>query len=79
MQNFCDAIDSYGFMDLGYVGDIFAWCNNKLGNATIWECLDRGLATSEWLSMFPQACIHHIDNGTFDHCPIWLNFNQTVQ
>uniref|UniRef100_A0A2N9I0P4 Reverse transcriptase domain-containing protein n=1 Tax=Fagus sylvatica TaxID=28930 RepID=A0A2N9I0P4_FAGSY len=77
MQDFRDAIDSCGFIDLGFVGEPFTWCNNRLGSATIWERLDRGLATAEWMSMFPNASLHHIDNGTSDHCPLWLNLVAT--
>ncbi|GMY05786.1 hypothetical protein FCV25MIE_01025 [Fagus crenata] len=73
MQDFRDAIDSCGFIDLGFVGEPFTWCNNRLGSATIWERLDRGLATEEWMSLFPHASLHHIDNGTSDHCPLCKN------
>lgn len=72
MQDFRDAIDFCGFIDLGFVGEPFTWCNNRLGSATIWERLDRGLATAEWISMFPNATLHHVDNGSSDHCPLWL-------
>ncbi len=78
MQDFRDAIDYCGFIDLGFVGEPFTWCNNRLGSATIWERLDRGLATAEWLSMFPNASLHHIDNGTSDHCPLWLSLNANI-
>ena len=78
MQEFRDAIDYCGFIDLGFVGEPFTWCNNRLGSATIWERLDRGLATAEWLSMFPNASLHHIDNGTSDHCPLWLTLDATI-
>ena len=78
MQEFRDAIDYCGFIDLGFVGEPFTWCNNRLGSATIWERLDRGLAMAEWLSMFPNASIHHIDNDTSDHCPLWLTLDATI-
>ena len=40
MQDFRDAIETCGFIDLGFVGKPFTWCNNRLGSTRIWERLD---------------------------------------
>lgn len=35
--------------------------------------LDRGVATSEWRDMFPDAVVQHLVSPRSDHCPLWLN------
>ncbi|KAL4626130.1 hypothetical protein ACB092_05G073600 [Castanea dentata] len=58
MQLFCDIINKCGFMDLGYVGPKFTWCKHFENGTSIWERLDKGLATNDWFLKSP------------DHCPI---------
>lgn len=45
----------------------------KDGSNNIFERLDRGLANSEWLNLFPTAHIQHHTFTTSDHCQISLN------
>jgi hypothetical protein len=35
--------------------------------------LDRLVATSEWLALFPQARVFHLDYTGSDHKPLWLS------
>uniref|UniRef100_A0A2N9J2I4 DUF4283 domain-containing protein n=1 Tax=Fagus sylvatica TaxID=28930 RepID=A0A2N9J2I4_FAGSY len=46
MQAFREALDDCGFHDLGYSGAPFTWCNNRFSGPTVWERLDRALASS---------------------------------
>jgi hypothetical protein len=73
MQAFREAIDDCEFLDLGYKGLLFTWCNNRKGAATTWLRLDRFMATNDWLIRFPSAVVHHLDSTESDHKPIWLN------
>ena len=70
MQDFRDAIDHYGFEDLGFNGPPFTWCNNRLGTHTIWERLHRVLATTSWISLFTLAQVYHLHLVSSDHSPI---------
>ena len=72
MQDFRDAIDECGFLDLGFQGPPFTWCNNRLESGTIWERLDRGLANIPWINKYPEARIHHLHTSSSDHFPICL-------
>lgn len=46
----------------------------KGGEGNIFERLDRGVASTSWISMFPQASlVHHIFTSS-DHCQISLNY-----
>ena len=39
---------------------------------TIWERLDKVVATNEWFTMFLGTKIHHLDTTTSDHKPLWI-------
>jgi hypothetical protein len=73
MQGFWRVIDECGFIDLGFRGFPFTWCNNRRGNATTWLRLDKFMATNEWVVRFHTAVVHHLDSSVSDHKPIWLN------
>ena len=70
MQLFCDIIDECGFMDLGYVGPKFTWCRHFENDTSIWERLDRGLATNDWFLKFPGSKVQHLQCDSLDHCPL---------
>uniref|UniRef100_A0A2N9G161 Reverse transcriptase domain-containing protein n=1 Tax=Fagus sylvatica TaxID=28930 RepID=A0A2N9G161_FAGSY len=72
MQGFRSVIDECGFVDLGFRGFPFTWCNNRCGNATTWLRLDRFMATNDWVVRFHTAVVHHLDSSVSDHKPIWL-------
>lgn len=45
MQEYKDMLDECGFQDLGFEGGKFTWCNGHREGHTVWERLDRVLAT----------------------------------
>ena len=65
-------MDECAFIDLGFVGFPFTW-HKHFADYTVWEWLDRALATTEWFSMFPGTKVHHLDTTVSDHKPIWIN------
>ena len=71
MQAFRDIIDECGFMDLGFVGSKFTW-HKHFDNYTVWERLDRAMATNDWFSKFSNTKIYHLDVTTSDHKPLWI-------
>ena len=73
MQRFRAVIDECGFLDLGFRGLPFTWCNNRCGSATTWLRLDRFMATNEWIQLFSSAAVDHIECTTSDHKPICMN------
>ena len=66
MQGFRDVLDECGFMDLGFMGPMFTW-HKHFENYTVWERLDRAVATNDWFSMFPNTKVYHLDAITSDH------------
>lgn len=70
MTNFRDALGSYSFRDLGYVGSLFTWCNNQFEGKVIWCHLDKVMATPDWFMKFPTIQVHDIDGSLSDHSPL---------
>ena len=48
MIEFREALDFYGFWDMGFVGSPFTWSNNKIDEMVTWIRLDRGVVTPAW-------------------------------
>ena len=72
MQLFRDVVDECAFTDLGFVGFPFTW-HKHFADFTIWERLDKAMATNEWFSMFPKTKVQHLDTTTSNHKPLWIN------
>ena len=78
MQLFRDVIDECGFMDLDFVGPKFTWSRHFENGNSIWERLDRGLATNTWFLKFPGSRVYHLHCNSSDHCPIHVTFSDLV-
>lgn len=59
-------------MDLGFKGFLFTWSKHYRTGVSIWERLDRAVATAEWFSNFSSTRVHHLDNTTSDHKLLWI-------
>ena len=75
MQHFRDVIDECGLMDLGFVGSSYTWSKHFDSGQSIWERLDRGLATNDWFLKFPGTKIHHLHCYSSDHLPLFINLS----
>lgn len=62
-----------GLIHLGFSGNAFNWSNKRGGNANIKERIDRGLASTNWRSLFPRATISHLPAIGSDHNPILMD------
>ncbi|KAA3479889.1 reverse transcriptase [Gossypium australe] len=60
-------------VDVGYSGNWFTWERGNLPETNIQERLDRGVATEEWSSLFPNSLIQHLPHSFSDHCPLLIN------
>ena len=75
MQFFREVLDECGFMDLGYFGPRFTWARYFDNGNSIWERLDRGLATNNWFLKFHGTRVHHLRCDSSDHVPIHIVFS----
>ncbi|KAF4366795.1 hypothetical protein G4B88_018218 [Cannabis sativa] len=60
-----------GLIDLGYLGPSFTWAkggrNSNGGGALKRARLDRGLASTDWRLLFPNAIVNHLTASESDH------------
>ncbi|KAK9983952.1 hypothetical protein SO802_033477 [Lithocarpus litseifolius] len=75
MQDFRDVLDECGFRYLGFLGGKFTWCNGQREGHTVWERLDRAVATIDWLEIFSDTRVVHLECGSSDHKPIVIFLN----
>ncbi|XP_050238375.1 uncharacterized protein LOC126687864 [Mercurialis annua] len=73
MEAFRRVLDDCGLIDLGWSGNNFTWDNGRVGVDNIKQRLDRFLATSEWIALFPDYSSQHLVRISLDHCPICLH------
>jgi hypothetical protein len=66
-------IDSVGMIDLGFAGNPFSWSNKCWDHHLIKERLDRGIANSPWVHLFPHFLVQHLPAQSSDHNPIILD------
>ena len=62
-------------MDLDFKGFPYTWCKLYRNGVSIWERLDRVVASYEWFSKFPSSWVHHIDSTTSDHKILWVELS----
>jgi hypothetical protein len=72
--SFRNTLSHCDLQDLGYNDSIYTWTNKHKGNQLIKSRLDRFLATSDWISTFPNHANTHLVRYKSDHCPILLDF-----
>jgi hypothetical protein len=66
-------LDSFGMIDLGFSGNPFTWSNKRQNHHLIKERLDRGIANSQWVHLFPHYVVLHLPAQLSDHNPILLD------
>lgn len=72
MEAFRNVLEDCHLMDLGYSGNWFTFEKGNLPETNIQECLDRGVANENQMSMFPEASIQHLVYSISNHCSILI-------
>lgn len=73
MATFRETLEDCQLNDIGFSGQWFTWERGKLEENNIRERLDRGLATLNWWTCFPDYTLQPLVHGFSDHCPLMLN------
>ena len=71
-----DAIAHCQLEDLGFIGHVFTWSNNRGEAENIQERLDRFLANHEWRTCFPGSFVTHLPKRKSDHLPLLLSIRE---
>ncbi|XP_057796787.1 uncharacterized protein LOC131012797 [Salvia miltiorrhiza] len=73
MQGFREAIIECGLSDIPLRGYQYTWSRGLGTSHFVEERLDRGMATSNWKNLFPEAVLLPITVAMSDHVPLLLN------
>jgi len=68
MDGFQDVVEVCGFADLGFSGLPWTWDNRQDGDRNVKVWLDRGLATANFLDLFRDITVRHVQTTELDHC-----------
>ena len=75
MAAFREALSDCCLQDLGFHGAAFTWSNRRLSDDLVRVRLDRGVANSEWISLFPNAQVHHVVVAASDHMGLLISMD----
>lgn len=78
LAGFSKTVMDCGLSDLGYIGEKYTWERARGTEGWIQQRLDRGLATKEWMELFPNAEVRVLEVSTYDHMPLYLQLNRKV-
>ena len=73
MQQFREVLNECCFLDLGFVGPKFTSSRHYTDGHSIWERLDQGLVTNNWIIKFPSTQVQHLRCDSSNHCPLLIN------
>ena len=59
-------------VELPYKGQSYTWRKKRCGSSNILERLDKGVASLEWINLFPNAILNHHIFTSSDHCQVSL-------
>ncbi|XP_021742793.1 uncharacterized protein LOC110708878 [Chenopodium quinoa] len=69
---FREALDSCELRDLGFKGQWWTWERGRKVRTRVRERLDRFVASSSWMHIYPRASVEHLLKFCSDHAPIVL-------
>lgn len=71
--NMTNILASISCVELPFLGSRYTWRKKRIGPNNIMERLDKGVASSMWLSLFPQAKLIHHPFTSSDHCQVFVD------
>lgn len=74
MGLFREALDDCRLQDLGVFGKPFTWWNKQADEFAVFERLDRGVASLEWMELMPHIGVSHMVSDKSDHVPINVTY-----
>ncbi|GAV85522.1 hypothetical protein CFOL_v3_28958 [Cephalotus follicularis] len=78
LNNFCNCINFFNLIDVGYVGPKFTWTKLQSDNL-IMERLDRAFSNNLLKILFPNILVTHLSRLSSDHALLlWAHYPLTI-
>lgn len=74
MADFREVLSECNLHNLRYKGPGWTYDNKQWGQKNVRARLDRGVASPDWSTCFPEAKVEHICSSHSDHLPLLLRF-----
>lgn len=78
LHGFCEVVMECNLIDLGLVGHSFMWEKSRGTSTWVELRLDRVFATNRWMEIHNEARLYNIKVSTFDHTPILLEIEKSL-
>jgi hypothetical protein len=76
---FRNAVTDCDLIDIHLEGYLFTWIKRRGADHVVEERLDRALATSYWLTKFPNATLRNLLSSHSNHSPILLHCTSVIK
>lgn len=67
-----------GLFDTPSTGCLYTWTNRRIGEESIVAKLDRSLANSDWMQIFPSTRAHFLVPGISDHSVMEIHTRDSI-
>jgi hypothetical protein len=78
MQEFRDTVEMCHLYDLGFSGPKFTWSNKRHDEYFTQERLDRAMANSAWIDVFPRNHVEVVAACNSDHLPLFVYLEKNL-
>jgi hypothetical protein len=76
MQSFREVLKHCDMVDLGFKGLPWTFDNKQSGKNNVRVRLDRAVAQTSWLKLFPETSVEHLVTSRSDHCPLLIRLGK---
>lgn len=76
IRDFQECVNTCGVQDIKAIGSFFTWNNKHEADTRVFSRIDRLLVNDDWLIQFPNAYAYFMPEGTYDHCPCVVHFEE---
>lgn len=79
MEGYREAVANCGFHDLGFVSLPYTWGNRQEEGHNVKARLDRGLGTEDFLELYPDTTVYHVQTSESDHCCLIVECREQIE
>ncbi|XP_074314543.1 uncharacterized protein LOC141649761 [Silene latifolia] len=75
----CQVTQDCDLYEMKSTGSFFTWTNKHEVSGKVYSRLDRVFVNEDWVLRFSESYAHFLPEGSFDHCPCLIRFDDIVR